>query len=66
MTTDNTQWTRELIMNEDEESCRHYGKILYREWWIEDENQAAFDSHIEKYATLLRGIITPVYITPSI
>ena len=50
MTTDNKpQWTRELNMNEDEESvlvtmCRFF----IENGWIEDDTQDAFDTLIEK------------------
>ena len=49
MTTDNTQWTRELIMNEDEESVLvTMARFFIANGWIDDEKQDAFDSLIEK------------------
>ena len=49
MTTDNTQWTRELIMNEDEESVLvPMARFFIENGWVDDENQDAFDSLIEK------------------
>lgn len=49
MTTDNTQWQRELIMTEDEESVLvTMARFFIENGWIEDENQDAFDSLIEK------------------
>ena len=49
MTTDNTQWTRELIMNEDEESVLvTMARFFIENGWVDDENQDAFDSLIEK------------------
>ena len=49
MTTDNTQWQRELIMTEDEESVLvTMARFFIENGWIDDENQDAFDSLIEK------------------
>ena len=49
MTPDNTQWTRELIMNEDEESVLvTMARFFIVNGWVDDENQDAFDSLIEK------------------
>ena len=49
MSTDNTQWTRELIMNEDEESVLvTMARFFIENGWVDDENQDAFDSLIEK------------------
>ena len=49
MTTDNTQWQRELIMTEDEESVLvTMARFFIENGWVDDENQDAFDSLIEK------------------
>ena len=49
MTTDNTQWQRELIMTEDEESVLvTMARLFIENGWVDDENQDAFDSLIEK------------------
>ena len=49
MTTDNTQWQRELIMTEDEESVLvTMARFFIEKGWVDDENQDAFDSLIEK------------------
>ena len=49
MTTDNTQWQRELIMTEDEESVLvTMARFFIENGWRDDENQDAFDSLIEK------------------
>ena len=49
MTTDNTQWQRELIMTEDEESVLvTMARFFIENGWIDDETQDAFDTLIEK------------------
>ena len=49
MTTDNTQWQRELIMNEDEESVLvTMARFFIENGWIDDDTQDSFDTLIEK------------------
>lgn len=49
MTTDNTQWQRELIMNEDEESVLVKMATYFLDMgWIDDDTEAHFDSLVEK------------------
>ncbi len=49
MTTDNTQWQRELIMTEDEESVLvTMARFFIENGWIDDDSEDAFDSLIEK------------------